>query len=51
MLELGPYSNYIIAAYGLSGLTLIALTLWVHYSEKHHAKMLELFQSDDQNEA
>ena len=48
MLDLGPYANFIIAAYSISALTLIALTLWVHWQEAHHKKMLSLFS--DENE-
>ena len=47
MLDLGPYSEFIIAAYSISAITLIALTIWVHKSEAHHKKMLSMF--DDEN--
>ena len=46
MLDLGPYSEFIIAAYSISAITLIALTIWVHKSETHHKKMLSMFEDD-----
>ncbi len=46
MLELGPYANFIIACYAISFLTLIGLVIWVHRSETHHKKMLDLFTTD-----
>lgn len=48
MLNLGPYAEFIIAAYSISAITLIALTLWVHKNEAHHKKMLSFF--NDENE-
>ena len=47
MLDLGPYSEFIIAAYSISALTLIALTIWVHKSEAHHKKMLSMIEDDN----
>lgn len=48
MIELGPYANFIIAAYAISALTLMSLTIWVHLSENHHKKTLTFFQDDDE---
>lgn len=48
MPDLGPYSHFILAAYGLSAFTLLALTIWVHRSETYHAKQLALFEKDDE---
>ena len=47
MLDLGPYSEFIIAAYSISAITLIALTIWVHKSEAHHKKMLSMFEDEN----
>jgi len=47
MLNLGPYSNFIIAAYAISILTLIGLVIWVHKNEAHHKKMLSLFSEKE----
>lgn len=47
MQSLGPYSNFIIAAYAISIFTLIGLVIWVHKSEAHHKKMLSLFSEKD----
>lgn len=49
MFDLGPHANFIIACYGISFITLIALVIWVNRSEAHHKKMLELFSSDKEN--
>lgn len=44
---LGPHSHFIIAAYSLSAVTLLALIIWVHRKESHYKKMLDLFSEDD----
>lgn len=41
MLDLGPYSEFIIAAYSISFVTLASLIIWVHHSESHHKKQLD----------
>ncbi len=46
MLDLGPYSEFIIAAYSISAITLLTLTIWVHKSEAYHKKMLSMFEDD-----
>ena len=46
MFDLGPHANFIIACYGISFITLIALVIWVNRSEAHHKKMLEMFSSE-----
>ena len=46
MLDLGPHANFILAAYGLSLITLITLTIWVHMSEHHHKQKLSFFSKD-----
>lgn len=48
MLNLGPYSEFIIACYGITLFTLAGLVIWVHRNEHHHKKMLDLFT--DENE-
>ena len=47
MLNLGPYSEFIIACYAISVLTLAALTIWVHRQENHYKKRLTLLEDGD----
>lgn len=49
MFNLGPYAEFIIACYGISLITLAALTLWIHRQEARYKKQLELF-SDSKDE-
>ncbi len=44
MLDLGPFSEFIIAAYSISFVTLVGLIIWVHHSESHHKKQLDLLK-------
>lgn len=51
MFDLGPYSEFIIASYSLSALTLITLTLWVHQKERHHLKILSLLNEEEEEKS
>lgn len=50
MFDLGPYSQFIIAAYSISLVTLLGLTIWVHASEKNYEKKLSYFQKEAEDE-
>ena len=50
MLGLGPFAVFIIAAYSIPAITLLALTTWVVLSEKRQRSELEkLGASNSQN--
>lgn len=46
MFNLGPFSEFIIASYAISAITLLGLTIWVHRKEAHYKKMLKLFSDE-----
>lgn len=46
MFNLGPYSEFIIASYAISAITLLGLTIWVHRKEAYYKKILKLFSDD-----
>lgn len=52
MHALGPFANFILAAYTISAVTLIGLTIWVIYNEMNQRQELDKitqYKNDDQS--